>query len=80
MRAKLVERGGKVEALAGSHFRAYTGIGWRINDINQMEKYSVKGRVVLDTIGWNRFQPNSAVYVSPLYVLLLPSLSTELMY
>lgn len=68
LRAKLIERGGKVEGFAGCHYRAYNGIGWRVNTFNQIEKHTVKGRVVLDAQGWNRFNPNASVFVVPLYV------------
>jgi hypothetical protein len=68
VREKLIERGGRVESFTGSHYRAYSGIGWRVNSQNQVEKYTVKGRVVIDGHGWNRFNPNSSVYVTPLYV------------
>lgn len=64
--AKLIERGGKVEGYAGSHYRAYHGIGWRMGHMGQKEKYTIKGRIVLDTHGWNRFNPAMAVYVTPL--------------
>lgn len=67
IKATLVERGVKVEALAGSHFRNYNGIGWRMNMMTRTkEKYTVKGRIVIDPFGYNSFQPDSAVYVVPL--------------
>jgi hypothetical protein len=66
VKERLIERGGKVESFAGSHYRAYSGIGWRIDAQNQVEKFAVKGRVVIDGHGWNRFNPNSSVYVTPL--------------
>lgn len=74
VREKLIERGGRVESFAGSHYRAYSGIGWRLNHQNHVEKYSVKGRVVIDAYGWNRFNPNFSVYVTPLYVVLASSM------
>ena len=49
LRARLIERGAKVEALAGSHYRAYNGVGWRMNNYGQREKFAVKGRIVIDT-------------------------------
>jgi hypothetical protein len=52
--ARLVERGSKVEKLAGSHYLAYNGIGWRLNSMGDKDKYSIKGRIVIDTYGWNR--------------------------
>lgn len=66
MRKKLIERGAKVEGFAGSHYRSYNGVGWRVNNTNQTEKYSIKGRIVIDTYGWNRFNPNQSVYVTQL--------------
>lgn len=68
LEAKLIERGAKFESLAGSHFKSYEGIGWRMGNYGAKDKYSVKGRVVIDTYGWNRFNPNTAVYTSPLNV------------
>lgn len=66
MKEKLIERGGKVEGYAGVHYRAYSGIGWRLNSCNQIVRFSVKGRVVLDAHGWNEFNPNDAVFPAPL--------------
>ncbi|KAK0255030.1 hypothetical protein LTR91_011465 [Friedmanniomyces endolithicus] len=70
---RLIERGGKVETLAGSHYRAYNGVGWRMGNMNVKEKYTVKGRVVIDTYGWNRFNPNMSVYVTALHVKDVPA-------
>lgn len=66
--AKLIERGSKVEKFAGSHYRAYNGIGWRLNNMGQKERYSVKGRIVIDTFGWNRFNPNWSIFVTALHI------------
>ncbi|GAB7344609.1 hypothetical protein MBLNU457_3099t1 [Dothideomycetes sp. NU457] len=63
---RLVERATKIEALAGTHYRAYEGIGWRSNPHGGKDKFPVKGRVVIDTFGWNRFNPNLAIYVTSL--------------
>lgn len=68
VKAKLIERGSRVEALAGSHFRSYNGVGWRIGPYGTKEKHTVKGRVVIDPFGYNRFEPDFAVYVTPLTV------------
>ncbi|KAJ4413852.1 hypothetical protein N0V82_008294 [Gnomoniopsis sp. IMI 355080] len=68
IKTKLIERGARVEALAGSHFRSYNGVGWRIGPYGNKEKHTVKGRVVIDPFGYNRFEPDFAVYVSPLNV------------
>lgn len=68
VRAKLIQRGDKMSELAGSHYRAYNGVGWRVGQMGQTEKYSVKGRVVIDGYGWNRFNPNMSVYVTALHI------------
>lgn len=66
IRAKLIKRGSKVESFAGTHYRAYNGIAWRLDDREKMVKFSVKGRVVLDAYGWDQFNPNHAVFLAPL--------------
>lgn len=66
VKEKLIERGGQVENLIGCKFRAYSGIAWRIGCIGQIEKFTTKGRVVIDASGWNRFNPDDAVFLSPL--------------
>ncbi|KAI6846830.1 P-loop containing nucleoside triphosphate hydrolase protein [Hortaea werneckii] len=68
MKAKLIERGGKVEKLAGSSYCAYNGVGWRLNCNGDKDKFSVKGRIVVDTYGWNKFNPNMCVYVTALHI------------
>lgn len=68
IKTRLVERGARVEALAGSHFRSYNGVGWRTGPYGNKEKHTVKGRVVIDPFGFNRFEPDFAVYVTPLNV------------
>lgn len=65
MKAKLIERGSKVEVLAGTNYRGYNGIGWRPNGNGGIEKFTVKGRIVVDPLGFNRFQPDFPVYVAP---------------
>ncbi|KAF2006376.1 P-loop containing nucleoside triphosphate hydrolase protein [Amniculicola lignicola CBS 123094] len=64
--ARLIERGEKAEALAGPNYRAYHGIGWKLGSFGTKDKYNVTGRVVIDTYGWNRFNPATAIYVTPL--------------
>lgn len=54
LKTKLIERGGRVEAFAGTHYRAYDGVGWRLDSYGEKEKHSVKGRIIIDAIGWNR--------------------------
>ncbi|KAF1954914.1 P-loop containing nucleoside triphosphate hydrolase protein [Byssothecium circinans] len=65
LRARLIERGAKAEALAGANYRAYHGIGWRYGNFGTKDKYNVKGRIVIDTYGWNRFNPTYAIFVTP---------------
>ncbi|KAF4552723.1 Hypothetical protein D9617_9g025130 [Elsinoe fawcettii] len=66
VKSRLLARGAKVEGLAGTHYRSYDGMGWKEGNWGQKEKYSVKGRIIVDTYGWNRFDPNMSIYVSPL--------------
>lgn len=63
---KRIFEGSAIEAFTGTHYRSYDGIGWRLDQYGQKERHSVKGRIIIDTIGWNRYQPNSAVFVSAL--------------
>jgi hypothetical protein len=63
---RLLDRGSKVEALAGSHYKNYHGVGWKLNAFGGKDKFNVKGRVVIDTFGWNRFEPNYAIFVTPM--------------
>lgn len=66
LRTRLLERGAKFEALAGSHYKAYHGLAWKEDNWGKKQKYNIKGRVVIDTYGWNRFEPNFAIYTNPL--------------
>ncbi|KAF2014018.1 P-loop containing nucleoside triphosphate hydrolase protein [Aaosphaeria arxii CBS 175.79] len=66
LRTRLIERGAKVESLAGPNYRAYSGIGWRMGAFGSKDKYNVKGRIVIDTHGWNRFNASYAIYVNSL--------------
>ena len=68
LKTRLIERGGKIARFAGSHYRYYDGVGWRLGSMGHQEKYSIKGRIVIDTYGWNRFNPNMSIYVTPLHV------------
>ncbi|KAK8151673.1 P-loop containing nucleoside triphosphate hydrolase protein [Phyllosticta citrichinensis] len=64
---KLLERGAKFETLAGCHYKAYQGMAWKENLVERKkDKYSIKGRVMIDTHGWNRFVPEEAVFTTPL--------------
>ncbi|ORY08061.1 P-loop containing nucleoside triphosphate hydrolase protein [Clohesyomyces aquaticus] len=66
LRTRLIERGAKAEALAGPNYKAYHGIAWRHGAFGSKDKYNVKGRIVIDTYGWNRFNPSYAIFVTPL--------------
>jgi hypothetical protein len=66
IRTRLIERGTKAEALAGPNYRAYQGVAWRQGGFGTKDKYNVKGRIVVDTYGWNRFNPTTSIFVAPL--------------
>ena len=63
---RLIERGAKTEELAGANYRAYQGVAWRKGQFGTKDKYNVKGRIVIDTYGWNRFNPTQSIFVAPL--------------
>jgi hypothetical protein len=77
LRKRLIERGTKAEALAGPNYRAYHGIGWRQGNFGTKDKYNVEGRVVIDTYGWNRFNPSFAIYNQPFTQKELAPVSEE---
>ncbi|EOA86707.1 hypothetical protein ACJQWK_08788 [Exserohilum turcicum] len=64
VRARLIERGANVEALAGANYRAYQGVAWRKGQLGTRDKYNIKGRIVIDTYGWNRFNPSQSISVA----------------
>lgn len=66
IRTRLIERGSKTEALAGPNYRAYQGVAWRQGAFGTKDKYNVKGRIIIDTYGWNRFNPTHSIFVAPL--------------
>ena len=66
IRTRLIERGAKAETLAGPNYRAYQGVAWRQGGFGNKDKYNVKGRIIIDTYGWNRFDPTHSVFVTPL--------------
>ncbi|KAF2496777.1 P-loop containing nucleoside triphosphate hydrolase protein [Lophium mytilinum] len=66
LRTRLIERGAKAETLAGSHYKSYHGIGWKRGTFGTKDKYNIKSRIVIDTYGWNRFNPSYAIFVAPL--------------
>jgi hypothetical protein len=61
---RLLTRGNKAEEMAGCHYKSYHGFGWRWNNYGEKDKYDVRGRIVIDTYGWNRFNPNHAIFVT----------------
>lgn len=66
LRERLIARGAKAEALAGPNYRAYQGVAWRHGAFGSKDKYNVKGRIIIDTYGWNRFDPTHSIFVAPL--------------
>ncbi|KAF2822706.1 P-loop containing nucleoside triphosphate hydrolase protein [Ophiobolus disseminans] len=66
LRERLIARGAKAEALAGANYRAYHGVAWRTSQFGTRDTYNVKGRIVIDTYGWNRFNPTQSIFVVPL--------------
>lgn len=66
LRKTLIDRGSLVESFVGTHYRAYDGIGHKLDMYGQKERHSVKGRIIIDTVGWNRYNPNQAIYTSAL--------------
>ena len=55
LQERLVARGSKVEGFAGTHYKHYEGIGWKLDSFGEKERFSVKGRIIIDALGWNRF-------------------------
>ena len=45
VKERLIERGTKVEELAGVNYKAYDGIAWHFGEFGSKNKYHVKGRV-----------------------------------
>ena len=66
VRMRLVERGAQAEALAGPNYRAYQGVAWRKGQFGAKDKYNIRSRIVIDTYGWNRFNPSHSIFVAPL--------------
>ena len=50
VRERLIARGAKAEDLAGSNYRAYHGVAWKMGSFGTKDKYNVKGRVSVGTI------------------------------
>lgn len=66
MAKRLLERGAKFEALAGCHYKQYSGIGWRPNQYGGKDKFSIKGRIMVDAGNWHRLNANQTVFLQPL--------------
>ncbi|KAJ4352210.1 uncharacterized protein N0V89_007557 [Didymosphaeria variabile] len=64
VKERLTERGAKVEELAGVNYKAYDGLAWHFGEFGSKDKYQIKGRIVIDTYGWNRFDPGHAIYTT----------------
>ncbi|EGP92754.1 uncharacterized protein MYCGRDRAFT_31554 [Zymoseptoria tritici IPO323] len=65
LQKSLIERGGRVEDFASPSFCQYSGVGWTLDHNGNKVQMSVQGRVVIDAGGFNKFNPNLAVHVSP---------------
>ncbi|KAF2852560.1 P-loop containing nucleoside triphosphate hydrolase protein [Plenodomus tracheiphilus IPT5] len=72
VRTKLTERGARIEALTGTKYRAYQGVAWKDGQFGK-EQYNVRGRIVIDTFGWNHFSPHCSICVTPLNQKDVPS-------
>jgi hypothetical protein len=55
LQASLIARGGRVEDLAGSHFRQYNGVGWTYDSQGKKAQVTVRGRVIIDAGGYNKY-------------------------
>jgi hypothetical protein len=64
VRARLIGRGTKIENLTGRHYVAYKGHAWRERGFGKKDMYNVDGRIMIDTEGWNRFNPAQKVSVT----------------
>jgi len=64
---KLTERGVRFEAMAGVRYVSYSGFAWKRAMFGGRDKYHIKGRVVIDSNGFNRFSCNEGVYLNPLW-------------
>ncbi|SMR61103.1 unnamed protein product [Zymoseptoria tritici ST99CH_1E4] len=64
LHAKLVDRGRRMEQHAGMHFRSYTGIALEQTPCG-MDRYSIDGRIVVDTKTFHRLNANYAFNTQP---------------
>jgi len=77
LRERLVARGSKVENFAGTHYKHYEGIGWKLDSFGEKERFSVKGRIIIDALGWNRYLSFPApVYRDKLLTCYLDTIPT----
>ncbi|KAF2261423.1 P-loop containing nucleoside triphosphate hydrolase protein [Lojkania enalia] len=76
LRTRLIERGAKAELLAGPNYKAYSGVAWRLGAFGTKDKHNIKERIVIDTYGWNRFNPSTAIFVTP-FAQKEPSKTTD---
>ena len=65
VRAELVERGRRWEQLAGMNFRHYRGVALEYGGDCGPSRYSIDGRVVIDTKTYHRMNTNLAFNVNP---------------
>ncbi|KAF2145589.1 uncharacterized protein K452DRAFT_243751 [Aplosporella prunicola CBS 121167] len=63
VKKNMVSRGQLFEAYKGYHFKAYEGIAFGYGPWG-IVRYTVNSRIIIDTYGWNRFNPNQRVRVS----------------
>lgn len=64
--SKLIARGALVEGLAGVHYKAYDGVGWRVNrGTGKEERTTIKGRIVIDAATWLKRDPVSLPCTDP---------------
>jgi hypothetical protein len=61
IRQQLIDRGRRMEELAGIHFCCYRGIALGL----EMERYNIDGRVVVDTKTFHRLNANYAFDLQP---------------
>ncbi|KAI5367120.1 Putative AAA+ ATPase domain, ATPase, AAA-type, core [Septoria linicola] len=67
IKSKLKARGDKFEALAGTHYCNYNGVGWTPGQQpGTRDKFNVTGRIVIDGHGYNRYKPNHGIYLAAL--------------
>jgi hypothetical protein len=64
---KLTERGTRFESMAGVRYVAYSGFAYKRSMFGGRDKYHIKGRIVIDSNGFNRFSCNEGIYLSPLW-------------